>query len=210
MNDNLIENIGKEIYSLYFKRNFGLASKSEVESILFNLYINDKKNKDEDYSDRCLSRELGISQARVKSLKRTCYARYEEEINFPELLKSLSNSESSLMFFSTSTTDTKMNCKITVREVVYLDELCVQLTNCNIHFDKKAGNYIELSMLDTINFFTYGNSPIHEDTKELNKLIDELKTIDFNNDKSQVIKSITKGSKFVSTIEAILKLNKQY
>ena len=77
------ESIGRTLYPLFFNRNFGLTTKSEIESLLFNIYLKEKKSNGEDFSDRFLSRELGISEAKVKNLKRTCFARYEDEINFP-------------------------------------------------------------------------------------------------------------------------------
>ena len=39
MEESLIEDIGKKMYSLFFNRNFGLATKSEIEGALFNIYI---------------------------------------------------------------------------------------------------------------------------------------------------------------------------
>lgn len=207
MEESLIEDIGKKMYSLFFNRNFGLATKSEIEGALFNIYMNDKKNKGEDYSDRYLSRELGISEARVKNLKRTSYARYEDEINFPKLLISLSDRELDLMFFNISSIDQKVFCKITVTEIVYYDELCAQLTNNKIQFDKKIGsNYVELSMFDAINFFD--KSSIHEENEQLLELIAQMKTIDFKNAGADVIKGIVKDTKFANTIMAFWKLAK--
>ncbi|HBT4550276.1 TPA: PcfX family protein, partial [Enterococcus faecium] len=88
--DNLFKEIGEKMYPLFFNRNFGLATKSEIESMLFYSYLKHKINSNSDYSDRTLSRELGISEVKVRNLKRTCYARYEDAIDFPKLLTSLS------------------------------------------------------------------------------------------------------------------------
>lgn len=95
--DNLFKEIGEKCIR-FFNRNFGLATKSEIESMLFYSYLKHKINSNSDYSDRTLSRELGISEVKVRNLKRTCYARYEDAIDFPKLLTSLSKEGSNLMF----------------------------------------------------------------------------------------------------------------
>lgn len=67
-----------ELGELFYYSNFGLASKSQVELLMFGFYleslINANMNKDGtiDYnkcSDYKISKELGITQQRVKNLK---------------------------------------------------------------------------------------------------------------------------------------------
>lgn len=205
---DLVRNIGEKMYPLFFNRNFGLATKGEIESILFNVYMNNKVKNGEDYSDRHLSRELGISEARVRNLKRTCYARYEDEINFPELLISLAKKDSDLMFFNISNSEQGVMCQITVTEIVYFDELCAQLTNSKIHFEKKTGsNYVELSMVDAIAFFD--QDTVHNESEELYELVSEMRKMDFDDAKAEVIQGIIADSKFSNTIMAIGKLIKR-
>lgn len=58
-----------KIEELYFKRNFGSTSKSDIETLLFSEYIECCISHDQPFDDYSLSKELGITQARVRSLK---------------------------------------------------------------------------------------------------------------------------------------------
>lgn len=155
----------------FFNRNFGTATKSEIESLIFNLYVRDKKQRNKDYSDRSLSRELGISETKVRNLKRTSYARYEEEIDFHKLLTDLSDKNSDIMFFEVFSNGQEVLCRIVVKEIVYYEELRAQLTNGNITLHKAPGsNYFELSLANAISFFD--QNPIEKGDKDLSDLID--------------------------------------
>lgn len=121
--------------------------------MLFYSYLKYKVCGEDDYSDRTLSRELGISEIKVRNLKRTCYARYEDAIDFPKLLISLTQKDLNLMFFKIYNDSNDILCRISVSEVVYYDELRTQLNNSGIHFKKDQGsNYVELSMAIEVNF----------------------------------------------------------
>ncbi|MFT8470895.1 MAG: hypothetical protein ABF661_08155 [Oenococcus sp.] len=66
-----------QLAPLFYKHNFGTASKTQIDSLMFhfyinNLYNNNKKNGIIDYSkinDYAISQDLGITQARVRTLK---------------------------------------------------------------------------------------------------------------------------------------------
>lgn len=67
-----------ELAKLFYERNFGQRSKSDIELLMFNFYIKklvaDNQNEDGtvDYqkcSDYIISRDLGITQQRVRNLK---------------------------------------------------------------------------------------------------------------------------------------------
>lgn len=42
-NSKTYESIGRTLYPLFFNRNFGLTTKSEIENLLFNIYLKEKK-----------------------------------------------------------------------------------------------------------------------------------------------------------------------
>ena len=62
-----------EIAELYYDKNFGTASKSEIDVLMFSIYINRILEQSESemntYSDYILSKYLGITQSKVKNLK---------------------------------------------------------------------------------------------------------------------------------------------
>ena len=60
--------IGK-IEELYFNKNFGSVSKADFELVLFSAYIEHLISSETDFDDYTLSKALGISQSRVRSLK---------------------------------------------------------------------------------------------------------------------------------------------
>jgi hypothetical protein len=194
--------IGSKLSPLFFKRNFGTATKSEIESLIFNLYVQDKKQKGDDYSDRQLSRELGISEAKVRNLKRTSYARYEEEIDFKKLLFDLVDKNSDIMFFEVFPNGQEVLCRIIVKEVVYYEELRAQLTKSNITLHKTPGsNYFELSLASAISFFD--QNPIEEENEELSCLIDKMKNAHFRTDVSTIISNFSDDVPFGKTLKAI-------
>lgn len=208
-NDELYKEIGEKIYPLFFSRNFGLATKSEIESMLFSIYL--KHKKEGERSDRILSRELGISETKVKNLKRTCYARYDDEIKFPDLLISLSKRESNLMYFKIyKNNNSDLLCRITVSEIVYLDELRTQLNNSGIQFIKSPGtNYLELPMKEAISFFNQEN--LTDKNEDLVNLVNDMKKIDFDkNFKTQVVELLENSSlkSAYHTVNAIMSLTR--
>lgn len=57
------------IASCYFNKNFGSISKSDLDLLLFSEYINHCKRGGQNCDDYTLSRQLGITQNRIRSLK---------------------------------------------------------------------------------------------------------------------------------------------
>lgn len=53
----------------FYERNFGRMTKSDFETLMFNLYIERCMKTGKCYDDYTLSKELGITQSRVRSLK---------------------------------------------------------------------------------------------------------------------------------------------
>ena len=62
-----------KIANQFYAGNFGTMAKSDMETLMFSIYIEQILSKSEDdfhtYSDFRLAKELGIAQSRVSSLK---------------------------------------------------------------------------------------------------------------------------------------------
>lgn len=87
-----------EIAERFYKRNFGQMSKADTELLMFHIYMKNlmtkSRNKDGNVdfnkcSDYIISKELGITQQRVRNLKVKEQLVYGEEIDWKEELKSL-------------------------------------------------------------------------------------------------------------------------
>ncbi len=68
-----------EIYNMYFNRNFGSVSKADLETFLFSEYIDHCLNENESFDDYTLSKELGITQSRIRALKERKELKYPRE-----------------------------------------------------------------------------------------------------------------------------------
>lgn len=66
-----------KIEALYFNKNFGETSKADLEILLFSTYIDHCIDNGEPYDDYTLSKVLGITQARIRSLKE------KKELKYP-------------------------------------------------------------------------------------------------------------------------------
>ena len=53
----------------YYERNFGSLSKSYFETIMFSIYLEHCRKNDSPTDDYSLSKELGISQTKIRTLK---------------------------------------------------------------------------------------------------------------------------------------------
>ena len=88
-----------EISKMFYERNFGQASKSEIELTMFHYYldnlIDSNKNVDGtiDYnkcSDYRISQELGITQQKVKNLKIKAHLIYPKDFDWKLALLTIS------------------------------------------------------------------------------------------------------------------------
>lgn len=76
----------------YFQRNFGSMSKSDFETLLFSEYIENRIANQLPFDDYSLSKELGITQSRIRSLKekkelKYPYAEFNWKNSFVEAVK---------------------------------------------------------------------------------------------------------------------------
>ena len=69
-----------KIAALYFKRNFGSTSKVDFETLLFSEFIDHCIRSGISFDDYTISKELGITQSRVRSLKE------RKELKYPYLV----------------------------------------------------------------------------------------------------------------------------
>lgn len=67
------------IAELYFNKNFGTISKSDFEVLLFSEFITHMKSVGKPFDDYTVSKELGITQNRVRSLKERMELRYPSD-----------------------------------------------------------------------------------------------------------------------------------
>ena len=58
-----------QIADQYYLGNFGRMSKTDFETLLFSIYIERCLEKKQPFDDYKLSRDLGITQGKVRSLK---------------------------------------------------------------------------------------------------------------------------------------------
>lgn len=89
-----------QIAELYFNRNFGRATKADIELLMFKFYLEAliEQNKDLDNtinynkcSDYLISKDLCITQQQVRNLKIKKHLKYPEEFNWQEALAKLLN-----------------------------------------------------------------------------------------------------------------------
>lgn len=86
-----------EIASHYYNKNFGTMSKSELDLLMFKIFYDGLKNKNDDSSltDVALAIELGITKQKVKSLKERMFLKYSSDNDFDwkkEMRDCISNS----------------------------------------------------------------------------------------------------------------------
>ena len=89
-----------KIAEMYYCENFGTASKSELDLLMFSIYMETliKKYSDIDNtldynacSDYKIAKKLGVTQERVRSLKVKKQARYPHDFDWRKSLKKLEN-----------------------------------------------------------------------------------------------------------------------
>lgn len=68
-----------KISELYFKQNFGSTSKADLETLLFSEYIESRISQKLPFDDYVLSKELGLTQNRIRTLKE------RKELKYPHV-----------------------------------------------------------------------------------------------------------------------------
>ena len=75
-NDDKFEQIAR----LFYERNFGTAGKSDIELLMFHLFMEQRREFNESLTDYSISNELGITQQRVRNLK------IKEQLKYPRMI----------------------------------------------------------------------------------------------------------------------------
>ena len=75
-----------KIAELYYRLNFGTVQKAEIDLLMFSLFLDKLYQKDgvteNDYSDYTLSKTLGITQGRIRTLKERKEIKYPSDYNW--------------------------------------------------------------------------------------------------------------------------------
>lgn len=79
----------------FYQRNFGSMSKSDLELLMFDIYIEHLLNNKKPFDDHTMSKELGITQSRIRALKLRKELKYPHEgfewkASFAETIKNAS------------------------------------------------------------------------------------------------------------------------
>lgn len=120
-----------KIYDLYFEKNFGSTSKSDFETLLFSEYIEHCIATGEKFDDYTLSKQLGITQSRIRTLKE------RKELKYP--YNSFNWKESFAKEIVNSKYDEKDHCiKTIIQDVNVMNELH--------HYIEEYGWYYECSL----------------------------------------------------------------
>ena len=85
-----------KVAELFYDRNFGSTSKSDLETLMFSIYmeqiLKSKQKKSIDYSDYNLSKQLGITQTKISNLKERKELKYPyEDFDWRSELKEVVN-----------------------------------------------------------------------------------------------------------------------
>lgn len=87
-----------DLCNMFFDKNYGLATKSEIELFLFHHFIESHRQENKHISDQCLSKQLGSTQQRVRNLRIKENLQFPLEINinteFEKLIKKASYDKS--------------------------------------------------------------------------------------------------------------------
>ena len=177
-----------QIAKAYYFKNFGTMQKSDLDVLMFSIYIEQILSKTESeydsYSDYTLSKELGITQARVNILKQ------KKELKYPK--KGFDWRESFKKFVDKATYD---NNKIQIYVPdpnVYLEIKNVIEKSGGIVDVKRNKNVLQISPVDFIQLVVDMSDEgdeknirkecierFREDAKEKRKITEEVNHMEF-------------------------------
>ena len=72
------------IAAKYFDRNFGTMTKSDIDTLMFSQLISHLQLHKTQYSDYSLSKELGISQSRIRGLRINQQLKYPKDLDWQD------------------------------------------------------------------------------------------------------------------------------
>ena len=69
---------------LYYQKNFGSLSKADIDLLFFKIYIEHLREKELHYDDYTMSKSLGLTEARVRSLKEKYYVKFAKDFSWKQ------------------------------------------------------------------------------------------------------------------------------
>ena len=160
-----LHKVWEEIEENYFTQNFGTMSKTDLETLIFHHYLLHLKNAGSNCDDYVISKQLGITQSKVRSLKVRNQLRYPEEDtdywknDFVSYIKNASyidgkikmivpdvNVLAELRYFVEQQgwfDDYQLNPKLFQCEIGFFVELCNRIFEANIKIDDKTKKKLE-------------------------------------------------------------------
>lgn len=69
----------RELMNMFFHKNFGTVSKSDLETFMFSFYLEHLLNSNQAIDDYILGKDLGLTLARIRSLKERKELKYPRE-----------------------------------------------------------------------------------------------------------------------------------
>lgn len=177
-----------EIQKNYFEKNFGTMSKSDLEVLLFSEFIEHCLNNEIPFDDFSLSKQLGITQTRIRSLKE------RKELKYPHQGFNWQNS------FMKSLETAKYNeknhyIKVMIQDVNVMNELKNYIEGKGWYYEctltKKLIN-IPLEFVVDIGFDQFKEDFGDTFSDEAKKKIKELNKDNSSNTLSEFIKEFSK------------------
>ena len=190
-NDKTKLSLADKIIDQYFNRNFGRLSKSDLETLLFSEYLNAHDGVEVPCDDYTISKDLGITQSRVRALKERKELVYPSknfdwERDFAQCIKHVhfDRTQKKVMFLVDDVNvmielnhcieqkgwfnECTLNKKVMVLSPEYFLELCSEKTSL-AEIIKGLGNKDIQKQIRTIKF----------ENSYLNKLLENLSTGNF-------------------------------
>ena len=155
-----------KISALYFNRNFGTMSKADFETLLFSEYIEHCLNSDENIDDYVLSKQLGLTQSRIRSLKE------RKELKYPrkdfDWKKSLADEIKNAKY-----DENDRSIKVIIQDVNVMHEIRHYIENCG-WYDECTQNkkLLKISLDCFIDIFIENDEIFSEETRKILENLD--------------------------------------
>ena len=150
----------------FYCRNFGSLSKADMETLMFDIYIEHLLNTSQPFDDYAMSKTLGISQSRVRALKVRKELKYPREgfewkESFAQLIKNADydkdtrmvkmivsdvNVLTELRYFMESNhwyDEYSLNPRLFSCKLDFFVKLCDALSGERVQLDNEAGKRLE-------------------------------------------------------------------
>lgn len=118
------------IADLYYQRNFGSTSKSDMETLLFSIFLEHLLCTGQPYDDYTVSLQLGITESRVRALKERKQLKYPHKYIWQEAFAKIAK--------NAKYDKTAKTVKLTIEDVNLLKEVR--------HFVRVNGWYDEMTL----------------------------------------------------------------